>query len=90
MYTETWLTGLLLGDSSPFSQKSKVLYLIHGHENGRWDWGGGKDSEQGIPPCLASTDPVNPGVIVRHCGHTHNTIEGIGGEGGAKTVLLRV
>ena len=33
--------------------------------------------------------PVNPGVIVRHCGHTHNAIEGIGGEGGAKTVLLR-
>ena len=34
--------------------------------------------------------PVNPGVIVRHRGHTHNAIEGIGGEGGAKSVLLRV
>ena len=39
---------------------------------------------------MAPTDPVNPGVIVRHCGHTHNAIEGISGEGGAKTVLLRV
>ena len=90
MYTETWLTGLLLGDSRPFSQVSEVLYFIHGLENGRWDWGGGKDNEQGIPHVWLQLTPVNPGVIVRHCGHTHNAIEGTGGEGGAKTVPLRV
>ena len=71
----------------PKEHVSKVLYFIHGHENGRWDWGGGKDSEQGIPHVWLQLTPVNPGVIVQHCGHT---IEGIGGEGGAKTVPLRV
>ena len=50
-----------------------------------------RTNEQGIPLHVwLQLTPVNPGVIVRHCGHTHNAIEGIGGEGEAKTVLLRV